>query len=224
MQAATDRFNRRGGRGGHGHISIVPRNKRREVCIIDEAVGVPIAGSALTQKLFMAMNNTNVQGVVAGNAGANAGAGSAVDSGIELSISLAALGGANVFDDIRVVAMVDKANHNYLSNQVLAGLPAPRGNMGGDRTGSFTGSLSQITFAGIARTQFVTVLTCRADLPNDGVVDDDDFLIFVKAYNNLVCADPEMPTGCPADLSEDGFVDDSDFPAFVGAYNDLICP
>ncbi|MBL8874807.1 MAG: hypothetical protein JNM86_03310 [Phycisphaerae bacterium] len=182
------------------------------------------SGSALTQTLFMAINNSNALGVVAGNAAANAGAASAVNSGVELSISLADLGGAAAFDNIRVMAMVDNASHSYLSNQVLPGLPAPRGNLGGDGAGTFTGSLSQINFAAIAGTQFFTVFTCRADLNNDGVVDDDDFLIFVKAYNTLVCDDPGMAAGCPADLNEDGFVDDADFQLFIGAYNDLICP
>ncbi|MBS0191695.1 MAG: hypothetical protein U0573_11580 [Phycisphaerales bacterium] len=65
---------------------------------------------------------------------------------------------------------------------------------------------------------------CPADLNNDGVVDDQDFQIFVVAYNILDCADGSMPFGCPSDLNFDRVVDDLDFQAFLPAYNTLICP
>ncbi|MBN8597768.1 MAG: matrixin family metalloprotease [Planctomycetes bacterium] len=65
---------------------------------------------------------------------------------------------------------------------------------------------------------------CSGDLNNDGQVNDADFVIFVTAYNMLLCSDPSMPSGCPADLNRDTFVDDSDFSIFVGAYDNLICP
>jgi hypothetical protein len=66
--------------------------------------------------------------------------------------------------------------------------------------------------------------SCPADLTNDGVVDDSDFVQFADAYNTLDCADPAMPAGCPADLNADVFVDDSDFVLFATAYNELLCP
>jgi len=66
--------------------------------------------------------------------------------------------------------------------------------------------------------------TCPADINNDTLVDDSDFVLFVAAYNLLDCADPAMPLGCPADLNFDGFVDDADFVVFVAAYNELLCP
>ncbi|MGH7243324.1 MAG: hypothetical protein ACREJD_07895 [Phycisphaerales bacterium] len=66
-------------------------------------------------------------------------------------------------------------------------------------------------------------LTCRADLNNDGYVDDSDFVIFVYSYNILDCTDFAMPYGCPADLNSDTVVDDADFVFFVTAYNTLIC-
>jgi hypothetical protein len=66
--------------------------------------------------------------------------------------------------------------------------------------------------------------SCPADLTNDGVVDDSDFVQFADAYNTLDCADPAMPAGCPADLNADLFVDDSDFVLFATAYNELLCP
>lgn len=65
-------------------------------------------------------------------------------------------------------------------------------------------------------------LECPADLNGDEMVEDADFVIFVAAYNELIC--PELPAECPADFNRDGLVDDADFVFFVGAYNDLVCP
>lgn len=65
---------------------------------------------------------------------------------------------------------------------------------------------------------------CSGDLNNDGQVNDADFVLFVTAYNLLLCSDPAMPAGCPADLNRDTTVDDADFSIFVGAYDNLICP
>jgi len=65
---------------------------------------------------------------------------------------------------------------------------------------------------------------CDGDLNGDDFVDDTDFVIFVFAYNLLVCDDPAMPPDCPADLNGDGFVDDADFVVFVSAYDALLCP
>jgi len=70
----------------------------------------------------------------------------------------------------------------------------------------------------------VNIATCPGDLNTDGLVDDSDFVIFVGAYNILVCADPAMPAGCPADFNGDTLVDDADFSVFVVAYNGLLCP
>jgi hypothetical protein len=65
---------------------------------------------------------------------------------------------------------------------------------------------------------------CPWDLNNDGVVTDDDFQIFVLAYDILDCSDSAMPVGCPSDFNFDRIVNDLDFQAFVLAYNELLCP
>jgi hypothetical protein len=65
---------------------------------------------------------------------------------------------------------------------------------------------------------------CEGDFNNDGLVDDNDFQIFVVAYDILDCTDASMPAGCPADITRDGFVDDTDFTRFVVAYDVLVCP
>ncbi len=63
---------------------------------------------------------------------------------------------------------------------------------------------------------------CPADFNFDGLVDDTDFVIFVIAYDELLC--PEPPDPCPCDLNLDGIVEDADFSIFVAAYNALLCP
>lgn len=64
---------------------------------------------------------------------------------------------------------------------------------------------------------------CLGDFNLDGFVDDADFIVFVFAYNLLVCNDPAMPAGCPADLNGDTFVDDIDFTIFVQSYDLPVC-
>ncbi len=68
----------------------------------------------------------------------------------------------------------------------------------------------------------LTPVACPADFNADGVVNDDDFVIFLAAYNDVVC--PALPALCPADLTADDFVNDGDFSIFVVAYNDVLCP
>lgn len=58
--------------------------------------------------------------------------------------------------------------------------------------------------------------TCPADLNDDRVVDDADFVRFAESYNLLL-----DPVG---DLNLDGLADDADFVLFAAAYNDLVCP
>jgi hypothetical protein len=74
------------------------------------------------------------------------------------------------------------------------------------------------------RLAFTARAFCPWDLNNDGVVSDDDFPIFLSAYNTLDCTDGGMAQGCPADFNYDRVVDDSDFEVFIGAYNELLCP
>lgn len=63
---------------------------------------------------------------------------------------------------------------------------------------------------------------CLADFNSDTFVDDNDFVIFAAAYNELIC--PGFPAPCTGDINQDGYVDDSDFVLFAAAYNELICP
>lgn len=74
------------------------------------------------------------------------------------------------------------------------------------------------------RWAFTAKAFCPCDLNNDGVVTDDDFPLFLQAYNILDCTESGMAQGCPADFNYDRVVDDADFSIFVQAYNNLVCP
>ncbi|MBS0187046.1 MAG: esterase-like activity of phytase family protein [Planctomycetes bacterium] len=57
---------------------------------------------------------------------------------------------------------------------------------------------------------------CPADLTDDGIVDDADFVRFAASYDLLL-----DPVG---DLNQNGATDDDDFVLFAGAYDALVCP
>lgn len=91
----------------------------------------------------VAFNNSNTAGVIGGTAAADQVAAQAVQTGIELAIPLSAIGNPGP-NDVKIIAMINGSNHDYLSNQFLPGLRAPQGNLGGDGTGTFTGTVGQI--------------------------------------------------------------------------------
>lgn len=63
---------------------------------------------------------------------------------------------------------------------------------------------------------------CVGDLTVDGVVDDEDFVLFARAYDAYRCQSP--PGSCWADLNNDRYVDDDDFVLFAQAYELGACP
>jgi len=143
-----------------------------EIDLVDRAGGVsalvnggtiaPGAGgnntaTFITQNVNFAINNTNSAGVMGGTAAADAGAAEDVTTGIEFSVALVDIGNPGIGDTIRIAAMYNNGDHNFLSNQVLGGLPAPQGNLGGDGAGNFTGSLSGIDFNSFAGDQFFSI-------------------------------------------------------------------
>ena len=101
--------------------------------------------------LGVAFDNSNVAGVegcdtpaMSGCMAADQSAAQAVQTGLELAIPLAAIGNPGPGDVIKISAMINGSNHDYLSNQFLGGLPAGQGNLGGDGAGNFNGSVGQI--------------------------------------------------------------------------------
>lgn len=69
----------------------------------------------------------------------------------------------------------------------------------------------------------IKVISCVGDFTGEGLVDDDDFVIFNDAYNAKLCDSPDMAEGCPGDLSSDGMVDEIDFELFAEAYSNYYC-
>ena len=121
-------------------------------------VGTNASASALTQFLEFAINDNNVAGVTGGSGAANPADAAAVTTGMEFSVALADLGNPAVGSTIRIAAMINNGDHNYLSNQILGALLPPQGNLGGDGSGGFTGTLSGVNFNNFAGLQYFSVL------------------------------------------------------------------
>lgn len=92
----------------------------------------------------VAFDRSNVAGVAGGTGAANQAVAAAVTTGIELAIPLSALGNPDP-QDIKIVTMINSSNHDYLSNQFLGGLTPPQGNLGGDGSGGFNGTVGQLS-------------------------------------------------------------------------------
>ncbi len=91
----------------------------------------------------------------------NVGDVAAVTTGIEFAIPLSAIG--NPAGNIRIVAMVNAGGHDFVSNQVIGGLPAGTGNLG---------EPANVNFANRAGDQFFTVSGTSAGAPTvDGTLD-----------------------------------------------------
>ena len=105
-----------------------------------------INGTGTFAGLNVAINNSNVAGVTGPpDTGSTAGAG-AVTTGVEFQIPLSLLG--NPTGDIGVAGFINGSDSTFLSNQVIGGLGAGAGNLGGPST---------VNFQNVAGNQFVTV-------------------------------------------------------------------
>lgn len=81
-----------------------------------------------------------------------------VTTGIEIAIDLAALGWDGV-SEIKIAGWVNGGGNDFMSNQVIGGLPDGTGNLGGDGAGTFIGNLSGINFNNFAGLQYVVIPT-----------------------------------------------------------------
>ena len=114
------------------------------------STSVTLGGAAIE----FAADNSNTGGV--GNLGDPFDSDPAlVTTGIEFSIDLAALGYTG--GEIKVAGWINGSDNNFLSNQVVGGLPDGTGNLGGDGAGGFIGDLSGIDFNSFAGDQFVVI-------------------------------------------------------------------
>lgn len=116
-----------------------------------------VNAAALPIGIGVGYDNSNVAGVIGGTDAADQSAALAVTTGLEFAIPLAAIGNPANPAGIKISAMVNGSNHDYLSNQILGGLAPPQGNLGGDGAGNGTGNLSGIDFKNFAGNQHFAV-------------------------------------------------------------------
>jgi hypothetical protein len=129
--------------------------------------GIGATGTGVNASVIeVGYNNSNLSGIGGGNAAANQAAATAVTTGLELGITLGDLGYAG--GPIRVMVGLNNIDHNYWSNQFLAGLPAPQGNLGSDELGGFTGE-GAIDMTHFAGNQFFTVVPEPSSLAMIGI-------------------------------------------------------
>jgi len=102
-------------------------------------------GNANDYSMEVAYSNANTGGVVAGTNAATANHWTNSLYGLELSIDLRDLG--NPSGQIKMMAIINSSDRNYLSNQALAGLPAPYGSLENP---------TNVNFSAIAGDQFAT--------------------------------------------------------------------
>lgn len=88
------------------------------------------------------------------------------------------------------------------------------------RAGSYVVTARATNPAGFDDEVVIFIFNCAADFNCDNIVDDDDFVLFLPAYNQLTVP----PANPKFDLNNDGLVEDSDFQVFVQQYNDVLCP
>jgi hypothetical protein len=155
-----------------------------------------------------AINNSNIGGVIEypgnGDAGDFCDAQN-VTTGLEFCIDLAELGWDGI-SMIRVSGAVQNGGHNYMSNQVLGGLPNGSANLA---------DTPLVNFANIGGVQYVCLTCpCPADINGDGFVDGIDY----DTFNNLFEAGSYL-----ADYNHDCFVDGIDYDQFNNDF-ETACP
>lgn len=129
------------------------------------------------------INNSNVAGVT--DTTAVASAVRAVNSGIEFSIDLDELGWDGQ-QDILMAGWISNAGFDFVSNQVIGGLPDGSANIGTRDTDG--DGINDLDFNNIAGTQFVNLSAppapnCPADFNNDTQVNFFDVLAYTAAFN-----------------------------------------
>ena len=168
-------FGRYGDQNGNYDFDFVNRMGGASAMVPGSSAAAPLAGaigagsipagnlgpnasaSALSQVLEFAFNNSNTAGFAGGTGAANPADALAVTTGIEFSVALADLGNPAIGDVIKIAAMYNNGDHNYLSNQMLGGLPAGTGNLGGDGAGGFTGNLGGVDLRQFPGDQYFSI-------------------------------------------------------------------
>jgi hypothetical protein len=159
----------------------------------------PVAGL-----LQVFLDNSNVAGVTDSDA---SGAG-AVTTGLEISIDLDELGWDGT-SDIRMSGYISNADFNFISNQVIGGLPDGSANLE---------AVDAVDFSMIDGDQFVNLsaggVVCQADFNGDGNINILDVVAFINNWN---------VQGPGSDFNNDGNINILDVVGFINTWN-LGCP
>lgn len=149
--------------------------------------------------IMFGLDNSNAVGVVGGNGGLSSGCG--VVTGIELALPFSVIGYTT--GNIKVCAFINGSSHDYLANQVLAGVGGLP-NLGEPRLVDF----SQV----FGNQFFEKVITsgpppCPSDLDGDGETSGSDLALMLSSW------------GTPdADLDGDGDTNGADLSSLLSAW------
>jgi hypothetical protein len=123
------------------------------------------------------------------------------------------------FSPVKVAGFINGQAHDFISNQVIGGLPTPSGF---DYAESL-GEPSLVDFSLIGGTQYVVIgqaaPPCDPDVNQDGNVDQDDVAYLI----NVVGGGPN-DTGIDPDFNMDGNVDQDDVSALINVVAGGNCP
>jgi hypothetical protein len=164
--------------------------------------------SPISNLINIGVNNSNVAGVTDSSASGAA----SVNTGFEICIDLDELGWDGV-QDILVSGWIVNDAFNFLSNQVIGGIPGPD-NIGlrdADEDG-----VNDLDFNTIAGDQFLNLTnptivdTCAADITGDGSLNFFDISAFLSLFSAM---DPQ------ADFTGDGSFNFFDISAFLSAFS-----
>jgi hypothetical protein len=121
--------------------------------------GGPVMGPLTVQlggaDVTFAQDNSNIGGVASLGEPFDSDPAS-VTTGVEMVIDLAAMGWDGV-TPIKIAGWINGSGNDFMSNQVIGGLPDGTGNLGGDGNGNFIGNLSGIDFNNFAGLQYVII-------------------------------------------------------------------
>jgi hypothetical protein len=153
------------------------------------------------------LDNSNVAGVTDSSASGAA----AVNTGLEMCFDLDELGWDGS-QDILVGGWISNSGFDFISNQVLGGIPGPDNIGPRDADGDGTNDLD---FNAIAGDQFINLTNpaapdCPADFTGDGSLDIFDVFAFLDAFN---------ASDLVADFTGDGALDIFDVFAFLDEFN-----
>jgi len=180
----------------------------------EEQGAIQTAAGSAGHAFGVAFDNSNTAGVVGGEDAADQSAAALVETGIELSIPMPAIGDPQ--GAFKILAMINGASANYLSNQFLGGLTPTQGNLGSDGQGNNYQTLALIDLNDFAGDQYFIFDPDRivGDINGDGFVGIDDLNLVLGSWNQ------DVPPGNPlADVNEDGFIGIDDLNPVLANWN-----